>query len=506
MSRCCLLGATGQPIHVYIISLFVLRLFFSRPDSQINTFPLESIPNGAFSELPSLYTLYLVNLPLVSISANTFRGLSNLRTLRLINLPLVSIPEGAFGGLFSLETLHVDEYRVCCALSKLHHFSIEQNCSTVKRRPDLNLCDSLMPNSILRAMLWALGLSALIGNLCFLIWRLTQKGVGGGKKTLSIMVGNLAMADFMMGVYMLIIAGADLSFGDDYFLVAPKWRSSIMCKLAGVLSVLSSEASVFFVTLISVDCFLGIVFPWKNFSLGTKSTTVIIVVLWFLALCLSIVPTLSFGSGSDVYGLSDVCIGLPLTTKASGVTTFGKKYTDGWGWDLGMDISQTTGEKPSWILSIILFLGVNLVSFLLVLCCYVAIFISVKRTASAVRTNAHREREVKMAAKMALIVMTDFCCWMPVIILGILSQTGTVSLSTEVYAWVVVLGLPINSSLNPFLYTFFTVCCATKPKAKAAKRNQLELTNMNKVKKHTKAVVDTGGGGVKAVFPGKKRS
>ncbi|XP_038055191.1 G-protein coupled receptor GRL101-like [Patiria miniata] len=365
----------------------------------------------------------------------------------------------------------VDDYRLCCALSKLHHFSIEHNCSTTKPQPDLILCDSLMPNNILRAVLWVLGISALIGNLAVLFWRLRQKGVGGGKKTLSLMVGNLALADVMMGVYMLIIAGADLTFGEDYFLVAPEWRSSIMCKLAGVLSVLSSEASVFFVTLISVDCFLGIVFPLKNFSLGKKSTTVIIVVLWFLALCLSIVPTLSFGSDSDVYGLSDVCIGLPLTTKSSGVRS--KRM------EVNIYLAESvipTGKKPSWILSIILFLGVNLVSFFLVLCCYVAIFISVKRTASAVRVNAHREREVRMAIKMALIVMTDFCCWMPIIILGILSQTGTVTLSTEVYAWVVVLVLPINSSLNPFLYTFFTVCCATKPKAKPQKRNQ---TNQN---------------------------
>ncbi|XP_038055856.1 G-protein coupled receptor GRL101-like [Patiria miniata] len=416
------------------------------------------------------------SLPLQWIPNGLFSGLINLLTLILLNISgtLTKLDKVASDGLPALQEAVVDDYRLCCALSKLHHFSIEHSCSTTKPQPDLILCDSLMPNNILRAVLWVLGISALIGNLAVLFWRLRQKGVGGGKKTLSLMVGNLALADVMMGVYMLIIAVADLTFGEDYFLVAPEWRSSIMCKLAGVLSVLSSEASVFFVTLISVDCFLGIVFPLKNFSLGKKSTTVIIVVLWFLALCLSIVPTLSFGSDSDVYGLSDVCIGLPLTTKASDVTTsFNRRLGIRSGDWL---ISHGTGKKASWILAIVLFLGVNLVSFLLVLCCYVAIFISVRRTASAVRVNAHREREVKMAVKMALIVMTDFCCWMPIIIMGILSQTGTVTLSTEVYAWVVVLVLPINSSLNPFLYTFFTVCCATKPKAKPQKRNQ---TNQN---------------------------
>ncbi|XP_038064003.1 G-protein coupled receptor GRL101-like [Patiria miniata] len=379
---------------------------------------------------------------------------------------LTKLDKVASDGLPALQIAYVDDYRLCCALSKLQNFSIEQDCLTTKPKPALNLCDSLMPNLILRAALWVLGMSALIGNFSVLIWRLMQKGDGGGKKTLSFMVGNLAIADFMMGVYMLIIAGADLSFGEDYFLVAPEWRTSALCKLAGVLSVLSSEASVFIVTLISVDCFLGIVFPLKRFSLGGKSTTIIIGILWFLALCLSIVPTLSFGSDSDIYGLSDVCIGLPLTTKASDVIL---RPTEALISVRRFESAHATGEKPSWILSIVLFLGVNLVSFLLVLCCYVAIFISVKRTRSAVGVNAHREREFKMAAKMALIVMTDFCCWMPIIIMGILSQTGTVTLSTEVYAWVVVLVLPINSSLNPVLYTFLTVCCATKTKVKHRK-------------------------------------
>ncbi|XP_038046715.1 G-protein coupled receptor GRL101-like [Patiria miniata] len=394
--------------------------------------------------------------------------------LRNISDTLTKLDKVAPDGLPALQEAHVDDYRICCALSKLHHFSIEQNCSTTKPQPDLKLCDSLMPNDILRVVLWILGISALIGNLTVLIWRLKRKGDGGGKKTLSRMVGHLAIADFMMGVYMIIIAGADLAFGEDYFLVAPEWRSSMLCKVAGVLSVLSSEASVFFVTLISFDCFLGIVFPLRNFSLGGKSTTTIIVVLWFLALCLSIVPTLSVGSDSDIYGLSDVCIGLPLTTKASDVrneTLSRFKYSFRLP-VLDIKTSVATGEKPSWILSIVLFLGVNLVSFLIVLSCNVAIFISVKRTTRAVRANAHREREIKMAAKMALIVMTDFCCWMPIIILGILSQTGTVALSTEVYAWVAVLVLPINSSLNPLLYTFFTVCFAAKPKAKTPKVNQ----------------------------------
>ena len=130
-----------------------------------------------------------------------------------------------------------------------------------------------MRNNLLRVSMWFLGISALVGNAVVVIWRLSGKD-RGGRKTHSFFVLNLAVSDFMMGVYMVTIAIADVYFGDDYFREANEWRSSAICKLAGVLSVLSSEASVFFVTIISLDCFFGIVFPFSRVKLEKKTANV----------------------------------------------------------------------------------------------------------------------------------------------------------------------------------------------------------------------------------------
>ena len=303
--------------------------------------------------------------------------------------------------------------------------------------------------------MWVLGISALIGNLVVIVWRFCQGRENRGKKTHSLFVFNLAASDLMMGVYMLIIAGADVYYGETYYSMAKEWRSSAVCKLAGVLSVLSSEASVFFVTVISLDCFFSIVFPFSKIKLRERSSIVVVIVLWAAALCVSVVPTIFAGSDSKIYGLSDVCIGLPLITIPTGFVNTENDI----GHPLVADtilIPEAEGKQPAWIFSIVLFLGVNLLCFLIVFCCYVTIFVKVKRTSRKVRVAAHRSREIKMAVKMALIVGTDFACWMPVIIMGILSQTGTVDISPTIYAWVVVFILPINSSLNPYLYTAYT--------------------------------------------------
>ena len=279
----------------------------------------------------------------------------------------------------------VDDYRLCCALSGLENFSVEDDCQTIEVKPDLNMCDNLMPNSALRVALWVLGISALIGNIAVITWRIKQKGERGGKKTLSLMVGNLAVSDLLMGLYMLIIAVADLVFGEEYFFHAIEWRSSTWCKIAGVLSVLSSEASVFLVTLISVDCFFGIVFPLRALSLKVKSAAFVFFVLWSVAICVSVVPTVHLGADSNVYGLSDVCIGLPLTTKVSKRVvkppTFDLKDQSSLGNYTPVYIPLPQGRQQSWTLSIVLFLGVNLFCFLVVFCCYLVIFICVKRTA-----------------------------------------------------------------------------------------------------------------------------
>ena len=319
--------------------------------------------------------------------------------------------------------------------------------------------------------MWVLGLSALIGNTLVIVQR-AREGDGtrnrnqNKKISHSIMVLNLAVSDFMIGFYMLIIAVADLHFGEKYSREAKQWRSSVICKIAGVLSVMSSEASVFIVTLISVDCFWSIVNPFNLWQLRRKSTILVLLVIWSISLGLSIGPTV-FGSGSnsDIYG---VCIGLPLITKPTAFEVKEGTFDNPLG-SQTVSIPVGTAQKPAWIFSIILFLGVNLFCFLVVFFCYIGIFVKVKRTSNKVRVAAHRDREIRMAVKMAFIVGTDFACWMPVIIMGILSQTGSVVIGPDMYAWIVVFILPINSSMNPYLYTLFTSISEQRSKSTESK-------------------------------------
>ena len=58
-----------------------------------------------------------------------------------------------------------------------------------------------------------------------------------------------------------------------------------------------------------------------------------------------------------------------------------------------------------------------------------------------------------MARRLLSVVMTDFLCWFPIGLLGLLAAQG-VTISGEVNVAMAIFVLPLNSALNPLLYTF----------------------------------------------------
>ena len=196
---------------------------------------------------------------------------------------------------------------------------------------------------------------------------------------------------------MIIIAGADQAYRGEYFLFSESWQDSSLCNTAGFVSMLSSEVSVLLVALISIDRVLCVVFPFhQDIHMTPTSSHILIAGTWVLAFVLSLVPILVPEYSGEFYGQSSVCLGLPLTS-----------------------------TRPSgWEYSIFIFLGLNFFSFVIILICYVMIFITVQRSASKMRSRMQTAQstkmsaQIKLASKMALIVGTDFCCWMPIIIMG----------------------------------------------------------------------------------------
>lgn len=123
---------------------------------------------------------------------------------------------------------------------------------------------------------------------------------------------------------------------------------------------------------------------------------------------------------------------------------------------------QLSSERlAGWEYSVAIFIVLNLAAFLFILAAYTFIILTVfksqRRITSNGESNTSLNRESTLARRVFAIILTDFSCWVPVVILSILALFGKFKdPDGTVYVWFAVFVLPINSSVNPVLYTFST--------------------------------------------------
>ena len=330
--------------------------------------------------------------------------------------------------------------------------------------------------------MWILGIGAILGNvgaICLRVKQMTRR-----LTVQLLLIVNLSISDLLMGIYLLILKFVDTYYTDYFPSHSDTWRNSILCQVAGTFSVLSSQASVFFITLISIDRYLGIKFPFSGKHLSSKSTKFVIVMLWTLAFVISISL---FAFTADI---PEVCISLPISRNlVYEIKTLNHTFSKVYEYSNHPPISdyeimyntdiQQIGSEPSMFFSIAIFIGLNLICFLIVMFCYLSIFIEAQRSPSQTGRSRSAEEEMRMAKKMSAIVLTDFCCWMPIIILSILVPSNVVTIPPVAFVWIVTFVLPINSTINPFLYTLATFITDWLDKRKRSRDEAIELHQLD---------------------------
>ena len=298
-------------------------------------------------------------------------------------------------------------------------------------KDEFSSCFDLIKNRGVQVCVWILGLTALLGNLFVILMRVVAKE---DNKVQPFLLTNLAMSDLLMGIYLLIIAIKDVQWQGEYFLHDFKWRSGVPCAFTGVLSMVSSEVSVLLLTVIATDRLTCVVFAFKVRRMNRSVACAVVGGVWVFGTMLSVIPILGLEyfydkkRGVGFYGKSAVCLPLQLSPERMA------------GWEYAVGI----------------FIGLNFVSFVYILVAYIVMFMTVKNTSKKVGSTSMK-RESQMARRMLFIILTDFLCWMPVILIGLLSVLGKFhDPDKQAYIWIAVFVLPVNSSINPILYTFST--------------------------------------------------
>nr|KAG5687046.1 hypothetical protein BaRGS_002419 [Batillaria attramentaria] len=111
----------------------------------------------------------------------------------------------------------------------------------------------------------------------------------------------------------------------------------------------------------------------------------------------------------------------------------------------------------TWVLGFAfgVFIVLNFVLFVLIGVGQSLLFRQI-RSSSKAATQDRQQQEVAIARRLRSIVLTDFCCWFPIGLLGLLAAAG-IPIPDEVNVAMAIFVLPLNSAINPFLYTLSTL-------------------------------------------------
>lgn len=340
---------------------------------------IKALASSRFVALVKLEIFDLSENNLEILDHSTFQGLHAVKYL-YIHSNKLTVFRTMFHGLSNLEWLRTDSYIICCAKPSTVS---SNNC--IAPRDSISSCEQLISVGFLSQTIWYMALFSVIGN-AFVIYYRNCGGIEGSNSH-CVFVLHLSISDFLMGLYLFIIAIADLEYQNIYGFNDSEWRYSTTCTIAGLLATTSSEASVMFIFLITMERFIVLKYPFSAGVFKNRISVVLITIIaWLIAIAFSAVPLCVY---QDFYSRSTVCISLPLTTE----------------------------RVSGWEYSTLLFIGFNLLIFIAVVVGQLLIYIHVKRMGEKIN-NDNTKREMKVLRSLSYVVVSDTFSWIPIILIG----------------------------------------------------------------------------------------
>ncbi|UYV71605.1 RXFP1 [Cordylochernes scorpioides] len=400
------------------------------------------IPDGVFADLPNLTKLVLKNNQLVDFDLQVLRNLPGLwllgikflksrlelsvastnfsnsvdqspesRDLRGIEIENIDVHQ--FQPLISLEFVYFKRFQYC------NYAPAVRNCEP--RTDGLSSTEHLVVNPLFRMAIWGMAFITFWGNMVVMCWRGFNKKED---KILSLFVQNLAAADFIMGLYLIAIGVMDALLRDRYNVHALSWMSSWQCTCCGVMAMLSCEVSVFVITLITVERYRSLHISYREMT--TSKARRMLTAIWLCGLALAMLPVVWWPHAPrSFYAANGLCFPLHLS----------EPYMLGW-------------EYSTFVI-----LGLNFSAVILIICLYSRMLYIIKDDRKKARPfPLQKNEDAVLAHRFYFIVLTDCLCWIPVVVVKMVALSE-VYIPDTLYAFVVLLIVPINSAINPIIYT-----------------------------------------------------
>ena len=391
---------------------------------------------------------------------------------------------------FYCETNNTDQVSIyatqkCDGIKDSKDESDEQDCSST-----LSSETEMIANPALQSSFWIMGFIVVISNFFVIVFtgkHLNTKDLSDSLRCQHMIIVNISCADFTMGIYLIIIAILSQIYSGYYGSVDVEWRASWHCSITGSLAVISSEASCFLMVVLSAFRLYTISNPYATMTLSVRPWKIAIGGAWLIALVLGLIPipnkSLDYFTDSIYFpnqfnpegiwkkdDLAKVACNaaamrnLPIASQGSDWNSKRQFLEEMFPDDLPLIEFGYYGETSicmprfyaaasdnAWEYTLMI-ITINLLAFIVIACCYILMFVKFREQRAQFQQNHSLEQETKMQKKIARIIATDFACWIPICIMSY-ARIGGVEFSNVLYQITAVILLPINSAINPLLFS-----------------------------------------------------
>ena len=372
-------------------------------------------------------------------------------------------------------------------------------------------CDKkILESSFLKAMSVGIGGVAIMTNSYIVVKQLfnlksCRTSVALINKLLVVLI---AVGDFLVGGYLFAISIIDFAlYGNEYCPNQTRWLSSPECSLIGVFSTIGSQLSLFSMTGLSLVRMHGICtsmrIPGEVTSSKLISILSAIASIVGVSSAIAVIPVIEQYEDFFVNGVrypEQLRIFIGLTDKSTAFDVIkaynGQVRNKVLSWKttnmmIGDMFSRDPGHQDlmserarvgfygndgvclfkyfvqqddpqlSFVWGI---LALNFFCFVIISICYIAIGIASSRSSKDLTrgNNQIQQRNNRMNRKIAIIITTDFLCWVPFIVICGLHFSEVLD-ATPWYSLFSIIILPINSVINPLLYDDLVTSLLNKP-------------------------------------------
>ena len=347
---------------------------------------------------------------------------------------------------------------------------------------------------VLKISAWLIGFLAVTFNIGIITSSLMSlKDVSTSMGLLNkLLIVLISFGDFLVGGYLFAISVINLLYGASYCSEQTVWRSSVYCTILGIASTVGSQISLFSMTCLSLVRLVGIKNAMNiSSSIDIKSSckiTAVLFVITVASVAIAVVPILPQFEDFFVNGMrydvnNSMFIGFPnkkvhhqiiqayhgrtmkdykAITWRTVLQLIDSMFTSNYGglYRRKVDFYGNDGvclfkyfvtkEDPQRLYSWTI-LAINFFCFIIISVSYTIINLVSVKSSKIIRNRQINQRNRRMQRKISMIIATDFCCWIPFVLICCLHSLSVLD-ATPWYSLFSVVILPINSVINPLLF------------------------------------------------------